>query len=302
MKAMQKDLVSKLGTMTDSHIAQLFKLPVYHVRKLRLEKNIPKYRGHRTEFAGAMAKREVAEMVAQFGQESDATLAMCYGISRERIRQLRKELNIGVNPFGHLKLTRVQGEQIVKDLPNLSNDAIIKKHQIPPTTIRSLRVKFDIPERDSAIDVEKQLVLQRLIPELGKASDYTLARKFGIHHAVVRYNRITRGISPFKPRWQKKLTAQKEKFLKKDLMKDMPTDDVSKKYGICKALVYQYRVKFDIPANKFRKLTAEQHDEFIKDLGTMTDTDVAKKHGLSSSYVYATRLKHKIHAFKKKVA
>ena len=292
MRNATKELVTKLGTMADSRLAMMYNVPVYHIRKLRQSHNIEKFRGHRVSYVGSTMP-SIKDITPRLGEESDAKLASEFGVSRERIRQIRKELSIPINPFGHLKLSREAGEKIVKDLPNLTNSELTKKHGIPPSTIRSLRIKFDIPQKETQTDVEKQLVLQRLIPELGKASDYVLAEKFKLHHAVVRYNRIIRGIPPHKERWGKKLSKEQERGLRADL-KALSTEEASAKYGICKALVYQYRTKFGLPGKKLRKLSKKEHTAFIAALGKDTDSAVAKQFGLSTSYVYASRVRRGI--------
>lgn len=292
----EAEVVKKLGTMADSRIAAMYKIPVYNIRKLRLSKNIERFRGHRQSYCGTVTHNQLDSLIPRLGEESDAAIAQSCGISRERVRQLRKELNIPLNPYGHLKLSRVVGDAILKDLPSLSNADITKKYQIDISTIRSFRTRFDIPQKESKEETSKSALLQKLIPELGTASDYTLAKKFHIHHAVVRYNRITRGISPFKVRWSRKLSPAQEKELKKDL-DTLRTEDIANKYGICKALVYQYRLRFKKPGSTLRKLTKKNHSKFIADLGKASDYDVAKKYELSTSYVYVTRTKRGIAAF-----
>lgn len=291
-----KELVKQLGTMADSRLATMYKMPVYHVRKLRLSNNIERFRGHRQTYCGTVSHNQLESLIPRLGEESDASIAKSCGISRERVRQLRNELRIPLNPFGHLKLSREVGESIVKDLPTLSNSEITKKYQIDTSTIRSLRTRFDIPQKESTEDAEKAALLEKLVPELGTASDYTLADKFKIHHAVVRYNRITRDIPPFKARWSRKLSPKQEKELKKDL-NTLRTEDIASKYGICKALVYQYRVRFDMPGNTLRKLTEKEHDKFIAALGNASDYEIARRFGLSTSYVYVTRQKREIPVF-----
>ena len=185
----------------------------------------------------------ITELIPQLGIASDSDLAFKYHLSRERIRQIRKEYRIEANPYAHLQLSRTVGDMILKDLPSLDNDSVMQKYKLPLTTINTFREKFNIPVKVSKETAERDKKLRDMIPALGTASDYAVAIKFGVHHAVVRYHRICKGIPPYKAQWQKKLSDEQELVLKKDL-KTLTAGEISAKFDICKAVVYKYRNRF----------------------------------------------------------
>jgi hypothetical protein len=90
------DALPLLGTVTDKEIAARFNVAPSSVHNLREKHGIPR---HVAPGRLPTDPAWVTEAAPLFGQISDAAIGRLFGITRERVRQVRTERRIPVAPF-----------------------------------------------------------------------------------------------------------------------------------------------------------------------------------------------------------
>jgi len=167
------------------------------------------------------------EIVPLFGTISDAEIGRRYGISRERVRQVR-------NKHGQSKHVSVLREQVLPLLGTMPDNLVAEKFGIGTLWVGILRRRLGIapyPKYDySQID-----------PLLGTVSDFELAKRIGASPTAVYAHRKKKGI-PAKP-LGKGIDWDHEPNLGK-----VPDKFLAEYYGVCTSAVFQARSRRGVPS------------------------------------------------------
>ena len=181
-----------LGHVPDSKVAQVAEVSNYVARRWREDRGIPPFSGGRGRPSSKASMRERVEkkhegLWGQLGTMRDSELGSIYGLSRERIRQFRKEAGIPkFTPPTNPLLEEVVGRFPDKDLADL--------FETTAPHVQRLRASKDrAPYRKWA---ER---LEALRPLLGHFSDCRLAVLSGMPAQYVTRARAKEGIEAFTP-------------------------------------------------------------------------------------------------------
>lgn len=172
-----------LGTMPDSEVADRVGISTQTVTTWRRRLGIPK-----------VPRRPNPEIkypgiTARLGVDPDVAVAADYGLSRERVRQIRQVLHIGragpkpLDPKVYAMLGWVPDSHI-SDATN-----------IPSWIIRRERVRAGIPPVNVQIHYDD--VISRVHEQVGQVSDRTVAEILGVAVTRVAAYRRRHGIPPF---------------------------------------------------------------------------------------------------------
>jgi len=136
---------------------------------------------------------------------------------------------------------------------------------------------------------------QKLLDQLGKASDYSLAKQFKLGKSTIKKLRILKKLPPFNPPGERISWTEEEDAL----LGKVPDTVIAKQKGIKKSVVGYRRQKLGIPVFVLDPLAEarpmappHQWTKAEEDLlGTMFDTQVAKILNIGASSVTAHRNK-----------
>ena len=260
-----EEAIQHLGKVPDRHIARIYNVPSYVVKQKRLELGIGKCKEHLI-VCGPRIGSDVFEtkLLPRLGKEPDISLGKEFGLSRERIRQYRRDFNIPKFKKEHTKGL----------------------------------------EKQKAIQARKQQreeVYNQLLPFLGKASDNAIGRTFEIHPARITFIRKSFGIPPFKEKWQHILTPAQELTLCTDAP-NMTRAQLAAKYNLKQATMDLYLTRLGLVCKYGGKRKIKDQCNwkvYLSLLGTMPDSKLAKQFGISPGTVCATRRRRNIKAYTK---
>lgn len=265
-----------LGTMPDAELAKTVGASVTTVAAWRRRMGIPK--------APRVSDPEVKYpgIKALLRTHNNSAIADVYGVSRERIRQIREAIGIervstphAVTQDKAALLGRVSDTRLAQDLG------------VPVWVVRRERLRAGIPT--SSRTPHYETVIGGVHDRVGTVSDRQLARELAVPvNQVVAYRR-RHGIPPFM------LTPQCEGFVPIDrealarMFHDgVPDDDIARELGTTTATVRQIRYRMRlIRPNRVVAIPPDLVDEVRRRVAAgETRWRIARDMGLVPSTVY----------------
>ena len=173
-----------LGTLSDNKVAAIVGASVQTISSWRRRlgiRNVPRQFDPETKYPG---------IVARLPLENNATLAMAYGISRERVRQIRKQLGIGG------RKTATLPPEWVSRLGLDPDTHIARDSGVPVAVVRRARLAADIPA--ARVEGFYERVIGQVHDRVGRVSDRSLAAEIGVPALQIAAYRRRHGIQPRK--------------------------------------------------------------------------------------------------------
>jgi len=148
----------------------------------------------RKESYAEIVERKYSGLVARLGVETDFALAKAYGVSRQRIHQIRQRLDIEAS-YEHPEFP----DEIACLLGKMPDTALAEKFNVSLSRVRLERSKRNINPFEYVPPVEDKINEVRHL--VGEISDRKLAAQLGIHHADIfrfrqKYGIKTKVLSP----------------------------------------------------------------------------------------------------------
>lgn len=182
-------LRAHLGTMPDSRLARVVGCSLFIVRTFRTHLGIPTY-SKPSPLKKTPEERIEARhpgLLLRLSFEKDITLARAYGISRQRIEQIRTTLNL---PSYRLHKTQL----VTSLLPEADDSVVAQATRLSQSTVTKIRKRSGIPRPR---DIQRNEDVLRTTPLLGTMSDADVAHKAGVGRGFVFALRRQLGIKPF---------------------------------------------------------------------------------------------------------
>jgi hypothetical protein len=194
-----KELEPLVGVVGDLALANRAGVSHAIARRWRTERGIKPYRLHSNPHPrkGAGARKE---LVGRLGTTTDAILSEEYGLSRERIRQLR--VKNGIKRFGFD--SSVLPEEAISELGTDTDIAIAKKYGFKAEFVGRERRERGIEKYE-----RYKKALAPFIDLLGTVPDSEIASVSGAPWSAVRAERVKRKIDPHSHNGRAKLDAEK---------------------------------------------------------------------------------------------
>jgi hypothetical protein len=274
-------LVQRLGSASDTELAGEFGLTVMRVYELRTSLGIPKFSPQ------LKLATDNPDLVTKLGTVSDTQLASDVGLPLHTVRGLRQHLGVKrhVSPVDYSDVD----PSILEMLRTRSLAEVSRVTKLDTQKLRRIRNAWNIP----AFEV-KSAFTQEIVDSLGSASDYDLARRFGIERSHLTKRRIELGIKPFANSGAQAtpITNDAIEFLGK-----IPDRDIAERYGISAGKVKAERVLRGIPVCPSSRSYASLPADLISQLGKRKDIALANEFGLPRVTINRARRSLGIPAF-----
>jgi hypothetical protein len=231
-KEIMPDLVSRLGTATDTQLADQFGLTGNQVFVLRRHLGISKFSPYEK-----LAK-DNPELVARLGTVRDSTLASEFGMSYETVNGLRNYL--GIDKVSMDGGARAATPEVIEMFKQVSLNEMATRTGKTTKALRKMRKALGIPHFKPA-----SLFTEEVIKALGTAPDPVIAERFGIDRTHLSRTRFKLGIKPYAQvgRPPAPLPAELVALLGK-----IPDTQIAQRFGMTSTNVRQKRVARGIPA------------------------------------------------------
>lgn len=285
------EAIPQLGHYPDVEIAERFGLSVYYIHRARHSLEIPAFVKQKSEpkkrpYKSVSMRPQHTwkpEELALLGTISDAKMARMTGIPMPTCTYQR--IKLGIEPYRASKWTpeltallgKVPDEEVVTQSKGLFNIRGVRKKR------GQLRIAVcPAPKAPKAKSTGGKAALPEVIENLGKISDYEIARRTGVDRASITRQRQSLGIKAG-PRGRKprEWTEEEEALLGK-----FSDRDVGRKLGISHNIVNARRTILKIPAAQGANFWTDSRDAL---LGTMVDSALAQQFGRSFWEVYERR-------------
>lgn len=285
------EAIPQLGNYPDVEIAERFGLSVYYIHRARHSLEIPAFVKQKSEpkkrpYKSVSMRPQHTwkpEDLALLGTISDAKMARMTGIPMPTCTYQR--IKLGIEPYRASKWTpeltallgKVPDEEVVTQSKGLFNIRGVRKKR------GQLRIAVcPAPKAPKAKSIGGKAALPEVIENLGKISDYEIARRTGVDRASITRQRQSLGIKAG-PRGRKprEWTEEEEALLGK-----FSDRDVGRKLGISHNIVNARRTILKIPAAQGANFWTDSRDAL---LGTMVDSALAQQFGRSFWEVYERR-------------
>lgn len=185
----------------------------------------------------------IKEIIELFGKETDQTIGLKYGLSRQRIHQIRKKL--GIKPYNEkINIWDIEipdltiSNKIIREQTNLSNNAIRKRRHA--SNIRYKKEKIDW----SAV-------------QFGEMNDEEIAEKYNISiNSVCSYRKkhnipCVKRTKNFWKRGPKRFEITKEMI---ELFGKMPDISIARLFNCGKLTIAKRRKELGISSFKSNRL------------------------------------------------
>jgi hypothetical protein len=148
----------------------------------------------RKESYAEIVERKYPGLVARLGVETDFAIAKAYGVSRQRVHQIRQRMDIEAS-YEPPEFP----EDVAPFLGTMPDTALAAKFDIPLGRVRMERAKRGISPFEYTPPVEEKINEVRHL--VGEISDRKLAAQIGVHHADIfrfrqKYGIKTKVLSP----------------------------------------------------------------------------------------------------------
>lgn len=282
------EAISQLGKFSDAEIARRFGLTVYFISSARISLEIPAFERPKQDptkrpYKSVSLKPQRAwtpEEIALLGTISDSKLEEMTGISMAACAYTRNKL--GIAPFRDHKWTpeltallgKVPDAEVVKKSNGLFNIKGVRKkrHKLGIAVCPAPKIE----------GTGGQAAIPEVMENLGKVSDYEIARRTGVDRTSITRQRQKLGIKAG-PRGRKPIewTAEDEALLGK--FSDL---EIGRKLGIARSTVKAKRKSLNIPIAAGTNFWTAARNAL---LGTMVDSALAQQLGRSFWEIYERR-------------
>lgn len=180
-------MVSMLGTMGDSKLAQLWRVPIQAVRAWRTERNVEpwKARSYKDNHPGIEKDLATDQTLQAIGDK--------YGISRERVRQLRDKHGYPSGRAARRERRRAEIHGLLDGLAGTVSDSdAASQTGLSVGDVAAYRKERGISA--FAVYAEEK---ERARDSLGQMSDYQIEEVFGLPHNHAGQERKRLGIAAF---------------------------------------------------------------------------------------------------------
>tara|TARA_R100001015_G_scaffold18875_3_gene13340 strand:+ start:884 stop:1777 length:894 start_codon:yes stop_codon:yes gene_type:complete len=274
-----EEMLVKLGSKSDTVLAKELGISKATVSKKRNAIGIPVFKAPKDYLKGRHRGRPVVHpeerypgITDQLKTKTNIVVAEMYGLSRERIRQIREQL--GIEKIPNVVINRLSDEDkeyLIENLGKVSDNALGNQLNVGAAVIGSFRRSIDKESFRSLQVKERRAALDSVKDRIGVDSDRSIAVSLGwpAHSGasyVQRY-RIENNISANperKTRWNR-WDHGTLKVIESMIEDGMSVSEVSESIKMHKAYVYKLMRKHSIetPAHRRRRereLAREEED------------------------------------------
>jgi DNA-binding CsgD family transcriptional regulator len=285
---------SLLGKEPDAVIAVHFGVAPITIRKIREKLGIPKYKklsvepqkGVNEKESKDLLRRERFEekypgLLERLGQEKDSNISRDFGLSRERVRQIRSS-------FGIQKSQLWRFEEASELLGKTPDSIIARKFRVSPSTVGRYRRIKGIPTKNKK-DYGK--ILETVKDQIGKVSDRKIAKTLGIPFYQVYLFRNKMGIPPAKlsPRCKGFVPLNRE-LIREMFEKGISDEEIAKAIGSTRSTVVGMRNKMRLlKRSPNPRIPLEIREEVVRlyKEGGLSKAEIARRVSISPSSVFA---------------
>lgn len=192
-------------------------------------------------------------------------VADIYGISRERVRQIRNQLNVPRPKHNiHSKLSDVDQAFIKENIGKMPDTQLARMFSVNQTSIRKYRVSLGIPTYSEFVRARKDDLIREHIQRVGVDSDSQIALDIdGVRQNDVYRFRKKAGIKADPKnsrRWNRPLDSETRDFMLSKLYNDGYTDkQISQQLGYAESTIQVLRSQLGLVKYK-RKARGDKRE------------------------------------------